>query len=248
MIDLTGLYLRELIPLGSITLNVYGALYVLAFLLLVYMIKKEAHNTTLDSERCALYLILGILLGARLTYMLVYAFPQFIQNPLNVFLIGKGGMSFHGGIIGFLIGGYWFLTKNKEHTHVLMRIAEKICYTLPGILIIGRLINLTNGEIPGKLTTLPWCIVQRTIEGCRHPIPLYEILGMCVLILFFMHIKHKISSVEKKGALCIILYSILRLLVDIFREQTTYGGIGISLILSSITLLLGVIIYRTKRA
>jgi phosphatidylglycerol---prolipoprotein diacylglyceryl transferase len=217
-----------LIELGPIRLSWYGLMYVLGFfasyLLVRYQMKKKDFGITrLEVENLYFYLILGLVIGARLGYVLFYDLKMYLSDPLEIFAIWHGGMSFHGGLIGVLIVGILFSWKNKKS---FWKIADLIIVTVPIGLGLGRIGNFINGELYGRVTRVPWgMIFPRGGALPRHPSQLYESAlegGVLFLILWFL----KDRKLTSGGllALFLSLYGLFRFFVEFFREPDSQLG------------------------
>jgi phosphatidylglycerol:prolipoprotein diacylglycerol transferase len=128
-----------------------------SYLLVRYQIKKRGLALGKDFvESLYSYLILGLLLGARLGYVIFYNLSYYIQHPLEIFAVWHGGMSFHGGLIGSVIAGILFCKKLGVD---VWQIADIVIATAPIGLGLGRLGNFINGELYGRVTDVPWAMI-----------------------------------------------------------------------------------------
>jgi phosphatidylglycerol:prolipoprotein diacylglycerol transferase len=217
-----------LVELGPIRLSWYGLMYVLGFaasyLLVRYQMKrKEFGISKPEVENLYFYLIIGLIAGARLGYVLFYDLKIYLEDPLEIFAIWHGGMSFHGGLIGVLVVGILFSWKNKKS---FWKIADLIIVTAPIGLGLGRIGNFINGELYGRVTRVPWgMIFPKGGPLPRHPSQLYESAlegGILFLILWF--IKDKKIPAGGLLALFLSLYGIFRCFVEFFREPDVQLG------------------------
>src|SRR5882672_1076829 len=129
------------------------------------------------------YLVVGVILGGRLGYVLFYNLPFYFVNPLQIFAVWHGGMSFHGGLIGASLMGWWFTRKRGLAFYPL---ADLCVVAVPIGLGLGRIGNFINGELFGRPTSLPWGMVFPEGGGVpRHPSQLYEAL-LEGLVLFLI--------------------------------------------------------------
>jgi phosphatidylglycerol:prolipoprotein diacylglycerol transferase len=203
-------------------------MYVLGFLasyLLVryQMNKKDFGVSRLDVENLIFYLILGLIIGARLGYVLFYDLKMYLADPLEIFAVWHGGMSFHGGLIGVLIVGILFCWKNKKS---FWTVADLFIVTAPIGLGLGRIGNFINGELYGRVTQVPWgMIFPKGGPLPRHPSQLYESGlegGVLFLILWFL----KDKKLPEGGLLAVFLsfYGLFRFIVEFFREPDPQLG------------------------
>ena len=198
------------------------------------------------------YLILGIIIGGRLGYVFFYNFNYYFDNFFEIFMIWQGGMSFHGGLVGVIIAGYWFAKKNNQNPFEYLDIVSLVA---PIGIFFGRIANFINSELYGIETSLPWAVKFTKVDNLfRHPSQLYEaffegiVLFIILLILRnkgFMKIPGLISGVF------LIFYSIFRFIIELFRvpdEQLGYLFFNLTMgqIISFIFLLIGIYLFIIK--
>lgn len=214
--------------LGPVKIHWYGLMYVAAFALFVLLGRvriKLAHiaaqgwqNKHLDDM--LFYGMLGVVVGGRAGEVLFYwsNHPEFARNPLEVFMIWHGGMSFHGGFLGVLIA--MWLWARKEGRHVL-DVYDFIAPLVPLGYACGRLGNFINAELPGRIAdpSLPWAMIWPNIDALpRHPSPLYQMLidGLLVFAIvwpFSLKARPRLAV----GALFVLLYGCARFVTEYFR-------------------------------
>jgi phosphatidylglycerol:prolipoprotein diacylglycerol transferase len=218
-----------LVELGPIRVSWYGLMYVLGFfasyLLVRYqMRKKDFGLSKIDVENLYFYLIIGLIAGARLGYVLFYDLKMYLGDPLEIFALWHGGMSFHGGLIGVLTAGILFSWKNKKS---FWKIADLIIVTVPIGLGLGRIGNFINGELYGRVTRVPWgMIFPRGGPLPRHPSQLYEsALEGGVLFLVLWLIKNRPHPDGGLLAVFLCLYGLFRFFVEFFREPDPQLGL-----------------------
>lgn len=217
-----------LIDLGPIRLSWYGLMYVFGFfasyLLVRYQMKKKDFGISKpEVEDLYFYLILGLIIGARLGYVLFYDLGMYLKDPLEIFAIWHGGMSFHGGLIGVLIVGILFCWRRRIS---FWKIADLIIVTVPIGLGLGRIGNFINGELYGRVTHVPWgMIFPRGGPLPRHPSQLYEsALEGCILFLVLWFLKDRKLPPGTLLAIFISLYGSFRFIVEFFREPDAQLG------------------------
>ncbi len=238
-----------LVEIGPFRLSWYGLMYVLGFvasyLLVRYQMKRKDFGVSkLDIENLYFYLILGLVIGARVGYVLFYDLRMYLADPLEIFAIWHGGMSFHGGLIGVLVVGVLFCWKNKKS---FWKIADLIIVTVPIGLGLGRIGNFINGELYGRVTHVPWgMIFPKGGPLPRHPSQLYEsALEGGVLFLILWYVKDKKLPDGALLAIFLILYGVFRFFVEFFREPDVQlgfilGPFTMGQVLCSVMIVLGI--------
>jgi phosphatidylglycerol:prolipoprotein diacylglycerol transferase len=213
---------------GPVRLSWYGLMYVFGFLasylLVRYQIKRKDFGISrFEVDDLYFYSILGLILGARLGYVLFYNLKMYLDNPLEIPAFWHGGMSFHGGLIGVLLAGILFCWKNKKS---FWRLADLVIVTAPIGLGLGRIGNFINGELYGRVTQVPWGMVfAKGGPLPRHPSELYESAlegGALFLILWFM--KDKKLPAGSLLALFLFLYGVFRFFLEFFRDPDVQLG------------------------
>jgi len=200
------------------------------------------------------YLVLGIIIGGRFGYVIIYNSEYYLKNLLKIFFIWEGGMSFHGGLIGIIIAVIIFCKKNNIKKLILLDI---ISIVAPIGIFFGRIANFINGELYGKLTKSSLGIIfQKVDNNLRHPSQLYEAAAeglLLFLILYFFAFKKKyIYRSGMISGIFLILYSFFRFFLEYFREPDVQIGylilnITTGQLLSLIMFLVGIVlIYKTR--
>jgi len=162
--------------IGFLKIRWYGLMYVIGFLLAWWLAKQRSKrsDSPINSEQVddlVFYAMLGVIVGGRVGYALVYGTEQLLSDPLYLFKITEGGMSFHGGLAGVLIAMWLYGRKLKA---TMWRMTDFVAPLVPLGLGFGRIGNFINGELWGKPTDLPWAFI---VDGvARHPSQLYEAL------------------------------------------------------------------------
>lgn len=225
-----------LFSLGPFEIRYYGVIYALGFIITYFMLRSFIRQKKLRMreehlESLIIYLVVGVVLGARLFEILFYNFPYYLQNPLQVFAIWKGGLSFHGGLVGGLLAVMLF---GKKYKYSVLHLGDYIVIPASLALALGRIGNFLNGELWGRVTSLPWSVQFPNVEGFRHPSQLYEALKNIIIFLIlrwqanlFFLVKWQAKKERKDGyllGLFLILYGVLRFLVEFVREPEIYVG------------------------
>lgn len=245
-----------IVRIGPLAIRWYGVMYIIGFasswFLVKYQIGKKGLRFGADfTDSLYSYLILGLLLGARLGYVLFYDLPAYLRAPLEIFALWHGGMSFHGGLVGSIFAGFIFCKKQKVD---FWQVSDLVIVTAPIGLGFGRLGNFINGELYGRTTDVPWAMVFPSGGPLpRHPSQLYEFfLEGVVLFTVLWLLKDRGFRTGRLTALFIMLYGIFRFLVEFFREpdvQVGYilGPLTMGQLLSSAMIAVGIAIFAIRR-
>ena len=222
-----------LIDFGFISIRWYSLAYIFGILFGWWYGKKIIIQKFKNLEKKAeikqfddliTYLIISMIVGGRLGYVIFYNFSFYTSNPIEIIKIWEGGMSFHGGLIGIIIGTYLFSLKTK--TQMLFFLDIIACVSPIGI-FLGRIANFINGELIGKVTSVPWAIIFPSIDMApRHPSQIYEAFLEGVLLFYIL--RFMISKKGYKIGTCsymfLILYGIFRSVSEYFREPDAHIG------------------------
>ncbi len=239
----------NLIEIGPIHLRWYGLMYVLGFLASYFLITKQPRARRIGLHGGLLqdlifFLALGLIIGARLGYILFYQFPNFnfyLQHPIEIIAVWHGGMSFHGGLIGVILAGILFC----RWRHLpFWEVSDTVIVTAPIGLGLGRLGNFINGELFGRISSVPWAMVFP--EGGphpRHPSQLYE-AGLEGVLLFVILWNLKDLKLRPGFMACLFLsgYGAFRFLVEFFRQPDPQIGLLWGLLSIGQVLCLGMIL------
>ena len=222
----------DLIEFGPIKIRWYGIMYVLGFLAASFLIARQKRARKLGLQGAMLqnlivYLAVGLVIGARLGYVILYQYPNFseyLRNPLEIIAVWHGGMSFHGGLVGSLLAGILFC---RRYRLPLWEVGDTIIVTAPIGLGLGRLGNFINGELYGRPSTVPWAMVFPMGGPLpRHPSQLYE-AALEGILLFAILWKLKDRNFRPGTMVCFFLagYGFFRFVVEFFREPDPQIGL-----------------------
>ncbi len=218
------------LELGPLEIHWYGVMYAISFLVGLYLLPRmvslaRLEVNTRDREAIFLAAFLGVILGGRLGFVVFYGGSYFVSHPLEVFAVWKGGMSSHGGFVGVILA-LAFVAWRK---HIdIFRLGDAVVVPVAIGLALGRFGNFINGELYGVATSMPWGMYFPGAEGLRHPTQIYAVLkDLCIALVCFVHLQ-RIMAVRpgQTAAIFLILYSILRFIVEIYREQP-YGFVAV---------------------
>ena len=218
------------LQLGPLAIRWYGLMYLLAFAFVIVLgrmrIKAQPYLgwSKKDLDDALFYGVLGVILGGRLGYVLFYKPLYYLDHPLEILLVWQGGMSFHGGFLGVLLGMWFFARKfNKSWLNVTDFIAPLV----PLGLGAGRMANFINAELWGRPTSGIWGTVFPNVDGLpRHPSQLYEFAleGIALFIILWIFAK-KPRPVGAISGLFLMGYGLFRFLIEFTREPDEFLGL-----------------------
>lgn len=160
------------IKLGFLQIHWYGIMYLLAFAMAWILgqwraAQSQGRWSKDNINDLVFYCVVGVVVGGRLGYMFFYSLPALIANPINLFKVWEGGMSFHGGLIGVLVS-MWVFAKRTHRS--FFDVADFTAPLVPLGIAAGRLGNFINSELWGNVTTVPWGMVFPQVDSLpRHP-------------------------------------------------------------------------------
>lgn len=214
--------------LGPLAVRWYGLAYVAGFIAAGLILRRlnRGWGVGLTSDQqidVVLAAVIGVIVGARLGYVLFYGGSEYLREPLRIFATWDGGMSFHGGLAGALLAG-WFVSRRLRIP--FLRLGDLGAVGAPVGLLLGRLTNFVNGELWGRETTAPWGMVFPSGGPLpRHPSQLYEAFleGFVLLAVMLVLARRKRADGFMLGTL-LALYGTFRILVEFVREPDLQLG------------------------
>lgn len=220
--------------IGPLAIRWYGLMYVLGFLATYLLVRRQIrefgfHRLDDHFENLNMVLILGVIVGGRLGYVLFYNLPYYLAHPLEIPATWSGGMSFHGGCITALAGGWLYCRKKGID---FWKTADIYGATFPIGLGLGRIGNFINGELYGRVSDVPWAMVFPGGGPLpRHPSQLYESLMEGLLLFVLLWTVHRKPWQDKRlwphgsiFALFLAGYGCARIVVEAFREPDQQIG------------------------
>jgi phosphatidylglycerol:prolipoprotein diacylglycerol transferase len=222
----------NIVEIGPLQIRWYGLMYILGFLASYVLITRQdrARRLGLQGQRLQnliFSLAVGLIIGARLGYILFYQFSNladYLRDPIEIIAVWHGGMSFHGGLIGSLIAGILFCRWNQMP---LWEVGDAVIVTAPIGLGLGRIGNFLNAELFGRPASVPWAMVFP--DGgpvARHPSQIYEaLLEGVMLFLILWGIKNR--PARPGSMVCLFLggYGVLRFIAEFFRQPDPQIGL-----------------------
>ncbi len=226
----------------NIGIRYYGLAYVLGFVAAAWLLSRyaAAGRSLLPAAKIGDFIIaivFGVMLGGRIGYFLFYQWDTLRADPVALLRVWEGGMASHGGFLGVALALLWFARSKKIP---FFHLADLIATTTPVGLLFGRIANFINGELWGKVTTVPWAVIfpgsaapGTPVESIlpRHPSQLYEAGLEGLVLLAFIQWRMWRSDVirTKPGRLAgefLVAYALVRIVGEVFREPDS----GLSLL------------------
>lgn len=246
------------LSLGPLQFRWYGLMYVLGFIASYFMIRSEVRRKSLSLTRddvadLVFYGAMGVVLGGRVGYILFYNLEYYLTNPLRIFAVWEGGMSFHGGFAGVIVSMLIYLIRKNPG---FFNLTDMIAQCAPIGLGLGRIGNFINGELYGRVTDAPWGIVfPGGGDLPRHPSQLYEAALEGVLLFFIVRFASRRSNITAVPTWTFCAgYGLFRCIVEFFRQPdaqigTFHNIFSMGQLLSLPMFLVGtfMLIYLTRR-
>ncbi len=218
------------LEIGPLAIRWYSLAYVVGIVGGWWLIKWLDRDRPILSKEALddsiLFAILGIILGGRLGYVLFYKFGYYLEHPMEILQVWQGGMSFHGGMIGFLLAMAWLARKHKIH---FITLTDRLAVVAPMGLFFGRIANFINGELYGRVTDSRFGMIFPHSDGLpRHPSQLYQatlegLLLFIVLLLLATSTKAKEITGRLSGVF-MLGYGVARTVGELFREPDSQLG------------------------
>ena len=252
-------------PISPIAFSIFGMpvrwyalAYIIGFVVGYWLFRKMLSSkkspVALDKKQLDdlfTAVILGVVLGGRLGYVLLYNPMFFIAHPFEIFAVWHGGMSFHGGLAGVLLAVWLFARKNKIRTWSIL---DMMSVVVPIGFFFGRIANFINMEVMGRATDVPWAVVFNGETPIpRHPSPIYEAFGEGLVLFGLMAVLYRYTDLRRRpGALSGIMamgYATARIICEQFRAPDvqigflTSWGLTMGMLLSVIMFIAGAIIF-----
>ncbi|WP_308621677.1 prolipoprotein diacylglyceryl transferase [uncultured Desulfovibrio sp.] len=216
------------VSIGPLQLHWYGLMYLVGFVVGWLLGRLRARRpgsgwTPVEVDDLLTCVMLGVIVGGRLGYALFYDLPAFLADPLEIFRIWHGGMSFHGGLLGAAAAFFWFARSRKRS---FLQVSDFVAPLVPQALFFGRLGNFINGELWGKASDVPWAMVFPGAGPLpRHPSQLYEALleGLLLFVALWIYS----ATPRKPGAVSgffALGYGLARFLVEFVRVPDAHLG------------------------
>lgn len=220
-----------LIQWGPLAIRWYSLAYIAGLVGGWYYMRQlvkrppEAASAT-DVDDFITWATLGVILGGRMGYVLFYKFGYFLDNPLEIFMVWHGGMSFHGGLIGVVVAGLLFVRSRGLR---ILPFADIVACAAPIGLFFGRIANFINGELFGRVTDASWGVVfPRGGPFPRHPSQLYEAALEGLVLFILLHVLWRWKAVRARPGLLTGMflagYASARMTVELFRQPDTHIG------------------------
>ena len=221
-----------IVTFGFVQIRWYSLAYVLGFIISLYLIKKINNKSSYSLSNKLIddffiWSVLGVIVGGRLGYVIFYQTIYTINNPISIFFIWKGGMSFHGGLIGIFLS-ILFFSKYKKINY--FHLSDLVAVVAPIGIFLGRIANFINVELYGRITNFPFAIVYPNIDNMpRHPSQLYEAffegIILFVILIYYSKKNYNKNNFGLITSLFLILYGVFRILIEFLREPDGHIGL-----------------------
>ena len=228
---------------GMFQLTYYALVYLIGFIAALLILLNAAKKKEINLRIKDVYLfmalaILGIIIGARAFHIIFWDFEFFSRYPAEIPKIWRGGLSFHGGLLGAILISILFTKWKKVNFWILAD-----TFALLGILmpVFSRIVNFINQEIVGTITDIPWCFKFKFHDGCRHPVQLYAAVGRLAFFSALLIIKRKIKTYRHGFLFWMSLTGVAigRFFLDFWREDIRYVFLSVGQWFSLIILIIG---------
>jgi phosphatidylglycerol:prolipoprotein diacylglycerol transferase len=220
-----------LVAIGPFAIRWYALAYVAGLLLGWWWVRSVVRRdpagvAVKDVDDFLTWATIGVIVGGRIGYVLIYNLPHFAQNPLDILAVWRGGMSFHGGLAGVVVALVAFARARRID---LLAFADRIACVAPIGLLLGRIANFVNAELYGRVTDVSWGVVFPTGGPLpRHPSQLYEALLEGLVLLGVMQVLWRSAALRRRpGRLTgvfLIGYAVARAAVELVREPDVQLG------------------------
>ena len=199
------------------------------------------------------YLIIGIIVGGRLGYIVIYNLDYYLANISEILMIWKGGMSFHGGLVGIVVSTFIFSKKNNVNAFIFL---DLIAIVAPIGIFLGRISNFINSELYGKESDIFWSVKFLAVDEIyRHPSQIYEAIFEGIVLFLILNYLYKKKVFINPGVISsifLILYSVFRIIIEYFREPDIQLGylifnLTMGQIVSIIFLIFGIYLFFKKK-
>jgi phosphatidylglycerol---prolipoprotein diacylglyceryl transferase len=237
--------------IGKFGLSWYAFIYLFGFVIGYFVVRRRYRRGYVYLERAddlsllASYEFYGVVLGARIFYILFYNLSYYLENPMEIPAIWHGGLSFHGGLVGGIVALWLFC---RRHHGRMLQLMDNIGLAVPLALGLGRVANFINGELYGRVSHVPWAMVfPRGGPEPRHPSQLYEALLEGPVLFFLMWwVSTKRPRDGSVAAVGVMGYGVIRFFVEFFREPDpqlgeVWGPFSMGQIMSLAMVLVGLV-------
>ena len=209
-----------LVSIGPLSIHWYALSYLVGISLVWWSLgrRAKARGLAWNDEQISdmiFYGMLGVILGGRIGYVVFYGWQNLVQDPLSLFRVWEGGMSFHGGMLGVLFAMYLY---GRRLGRGFFAVTDFIAPSVPIALGCGRIGNFINGELPGRVTDMPWAAIYPGEVVGRHPSSLYQAFaeGVVLFAVLWLFSRRPRPPVTTSG-MFLIAYGLLRLTTEFFR-------------------------------
>jgi phosphatidylglycerol:prolipoprotein diacylglycerol transferase len=217
------------LQIGPVAIRWYGLMYLVGFVLFIVLGKVRARQNLLtgwnprDVDDMLLYGVFGVIVGGRLGYVLFYKPLYYLAHPLEIASVWQGGMSFHGGFLGVLVA-LWLFARGRGKRW--LGVTDFVAPLVPLGLAAGRLGNFINGELWGRVTSVPWAMVfPQAGPEPRHPSQLYQfgLEGLLLFAVLWIYTERR-RPLGAASGLFLVGYGVCRFVAEYAREPDSFLG------------------------
>jgi phosphatidylglycerol---prolipoprotein diacylglyceryl transferase len=226
-----------MVHIGPVALHWYGMAYVVGIIVgwqyAIWLVKRFVPSISkIQIDDFMMWALAGIIIGGRLGHILFFEPMRYLSNPLEILMTWKGGMAFHGGLLGVVVACIIYCHRHKI---TILRFGDVMASIAPIGLLLGRLANFINAELYGRVTDVPWGMVfPNGGPFPRHPSQLYEAFFEGAVLFILLHVSWRIPFIKEVPGrifgLFLLGYGLARTMVEFVREpDTLYGIMGLEL-------------------
>lgn len=235
--------------LGPLELRWYGLMYLIGFVIGAFITRSELKRRggpipVRAWPELVFYAMLAIVIGGRLGHILIFDLRHYLDTPSEIFATWHGGMSFHGGLLGIVVAAIIYSRCRKAP---FLELTDLACLASPIGIMLAKIGNFINGELYGRITTVPWGVVfPEAGELPRHPSQLYEaVFEGPVLFALLWRFRLRAKKSGEVSTLCLIGYGGFRFLIEFFREPDPPFGLILGWLTMGQILCLGMVVAGT---
>ncbi len=232
-----------ILSLGPIAIRWYSLAYLSGFIIVYWLLKNPEAEKRIKgwkseyADSYVTWLFFGLLIGARFFHVFVFEFGYYMNHWGQVLQVWKGGLSFHGALVGLFTANYYFAKKYRLQFYDL---ADFVIVPASLFLVFGRIANFINAEMVGTITNVPWCVKFPNHEGCRHPTVLYEAIKNLFIFSGLLYLRRFRLPRGTLFWTFITAYGLIRFFLMYLRDEAiVFAGLTLSQVFSGLMFIIG---------